>query len=222
MSYVPFTPDDVPGVEPPITTSTAATSTGTSSPDYDLDDRVHARTPEHFKALGDPTRRTIIDLVLERAATTTELAEALAKPKGTIDHHLKVLERNGFMRVVRTRQVKAMTEKFWGRTARTIVFDSDGDDTTCGNRFLAEAVAETNRMASSTAVDPSAPCYDGGSSGLRHARIPAELARQFSERLDALALEFAAAPRSGDVVFGFVYAVYPTDLPALPTPSEER
>ena len=182
--------------------------------DYDLDDVVHATTTEHFKALGDPTRRTIIDLVTERAASTTELAAALGRPKGTVDHHLKVLERAGFVRVVRTRQVRAMTERFWGRTARTIVFGQPAGPMTEGahpDHFLATALAESDRIAEGDISQMT--------SGLRHARIPADRAADFARRLDALAVEFVDGPRGGDTVFGFVYAVYPTDLPVLPAPT---
>ena len=103
-------------------------------PDYDLAETVRASTPAQLKALADPLRSSILHLLAERAATTTELAEALGRPKGTVDHHLKVLERAGLVDVVRTREVRALTERFWGRTARTIFVDdaptSSGSATT--------------------------------------------------------------------------------------------
>jgi hypothetical protein len=54
---------------------------------------------------------------------------------------------------------------------------------------------------------------------LRHARIPAEHADAFFDRLVALADEFTRLPRSGDTVFGMVAAVYRTEHPMLPEPS---
>ena len=63
-------------------------------------------------------------LLRERAATTTELAEAVGLAKGTVAHHLKVLETAGLVRVVRTRQVRALTESFYGRVARLFVLKS--------------------------------------------------------------------------------------------------
>ncbi|HET9601006.1 MAG TPA: helix-turn-helix domain-containing protein, partial [Acidimicrobiales bacterium] len=91
------------------------------APDYELADEVVADRPEQLKALGERTRLAILDLVLNRAATITELSVALSKPKGTVAHHVEVLLRSGLLRVVRTRQVRAMTESFYGRTGRTIV-----------------------------------------------------------------------------------------------------
>ena len=89
-------------------------------PDYELPDIVVADQPHQLKALGDRTRMAILDLVLERAASVTELAAALGKPKSTVAHHVEVLRRAGLLRVVRTRKVRAVTEAFYGRTGRTI------------------------------------------------------------------------------------------------------
>ena len=63
----------------------------------------------------------IITLLEERAASIKQLAEALDKPKGSVGHHVKALEAAGLIRVVRTRQVRAITEKFYGRTARWFI-----------------------------------------------------------------------------------------------------
>src|SRR5262245_66542204 len=95
-------------------------------PDYELPESVVADQPHQLKAMGDRTRMAILDLVLERAASVTELAGALQKPKSTVAHHVDVLRRAGLLRVVRTRQVRAVTEAFYGRTGRTIKMTSPG------------------------------------------------------------------------------------------------
>jgi hypothetical protein len=51
---------------------------------------------------------------------------------------------------------------------------------------------------------------------LRHARIPAEHAAEFWERVLAMSREFAQLPRSGATVYGFAAGLYPTDFPTLP------
>ncbi|HKI91522.1 MAG TPA: winged helix-turn-helix domain-containing protein, partial [Gaiellaceae bacterium] len=88
------------------------------SPDYEADDVMVVREPEQLKALGDDLRSQIVVLLRERARSTTELAELVDLPKGTVGHHVKVLERAGLIRVVRTRKVRALTERYYGRTAR--------------------------------------------------------------------------------------------------------
>jgi DNA-binding transcriptional ArsR family regulator len=187
-------------------------------PDYDLPDTVRADTVTQLKALADPTRSAILDLVLERAATTTELAEALGKPKGTVDHHLKVLQRAGLVRVVRTRRVRAITERYWGRTGRTIFIERpDGaGDTDDGSYFVATALDELRSMHIPDRDDLT------GFSTLRHARIPRQRMDEFVARMEALALEFASSERGGNTVYGLLLAAYPTNLPTLKDPADDH
>lgn len=178
-------------------------------PDYDLAPSVTADTPRQLKALAEPVRVLILDLVLERAATVTELATALDRPKSSVAYHVDVLVDAGLLAVVRTRRVRAIDERFYGRTGRTIVMgDTPMPDGAVRQSFLADAQAEA-------AV--SEPTHMR--STMRHARIPDDRAEEFFARVVELAEEFTALPRAGDVVYGFVAAVYPTDHPVLPEPS---
>ena len=186
------------------------TSESVHEPDYDLDDYVTADSPESLKALGDPTRTLILALLLDRAATTTHLAEALGKPKGTVGYHLKVLVDAGLIRVVRTRQVRAMTEKYYGRVGRTIVYAGRPGDSKVF--MLQQAIDEV------AADDDSAlPMFT-----IRRVRIPESRAVEFSQRVLELAEEFVSLPRNGSTVYGFVAGVYPTALPVLPEDSGEE
>ncbi|HEY6379575.1 MAG TPA: helix-turn-helix domain-containing protein, partial [Candidatus Dormibacteraeota bacterium] len=67
--------------------------------------------------MAHPLRSMILDLLLERAATVAELAAAAGRPKSTLAHHVKVLVDAGMIRVVRTRRVRAIDERFYERTA---------------------------------------------------------------------------------------------------------
>jgi DNA-binding transcriptional ArsR family regulator len=147
----------------------------------------------------------ILDLVLERAASINELSRALGRPKSTVAHHVDVLKRAGLLRVVRTRQVRAVTEAYYGRTGRTIKMRSPGPEHPVGS-MLADALHEQ------IAEDE---CHGGGFT-IRHARIPADQATAFADRLNEVALEFSRAPRSGDVVYGLIAGVYPTNHAVLP------
>lgn len=173
-------------------------------PDYELDATVEAETPAQLKAIADPLRNQILSLVLERAATVTELAEALDRPKSSMAYHVDRLVDAGLLKVVRTRKVRAIEERFYGRVGRTIVIgDSAMPDGTQVGSFLLEAhneAADGSRILST----------------IRHARIPAERASEFWSRVAEIADEFTTLPRDGDVVYGFVAAVYPTDHPTLP------
>jgi DNA-binding transcriptional ArsR family regulator len=182
-----------------------------TGPDYALEDTVQASTPAQLKALGDDTRRIILDLLLDRAATTTHLAAAMGKPKGTVGYHLKVLEKAGFIRIVRTAQVRAMTEKYYGRTARTIVVKASEASVT-PFPMLAEAMGEARVLH----PDDALPMFT-----LRHVRIPEARAVEFAERLYELSEEFVDLPRGGDVVYGLIAGVFPTDRPRFPDGEHE-
>jgi len=53
-------------------------------PDYDLDETVVVTAPGQLRALADPLRRTLLDLLLERAATVTETAHAVGRPRAPL------------------------------------------------------------------------------------------------------------------------------------------
>src|SRR5919201_6781195 len=102
-------------------------------PDYELAEKMVITAPAQLRALADPLRDTILDLLLERAATVAELAAAVERPKSTVAHHVNVLVDAGMLRLVRTRRVRAIDERFYGRTARVFyvgVVNKPGEDAT--------------------------------------------------------------------------------------------
>lgn len=168
--------------------------------DYALDDEISADRPEVMKALADPLRMQICDLVLERAMSVTELADRVGRPKGTVAYHVDVLVDAGLLKVVRTRKVRAVEERFYGRVARTIVYAHRKED---GLGFAREALAEVDSELHNSDDVPSLVT-------LRHARIPFDRVEEYARRLHDLALEFVDEPRDGEVEFGMYLALYPT------------
>jgi DNA-binding transcriptional ArsR family regulator len=181
-----------------------------SPPDYDLADRIALTMPSQVKAISHPLRTTILGLLHERAATVTELAAALERPKSTVAHHVKVLNEAGLVQVVRTRRVRAIEERFYGRTARMFYVgverSPDGDDMPRDFNDFEVAARE------------SATAYQDGKlwGFIRHARISEAQASEFWERMANLVAEFDQLPRTGGTMYGFAVGVYPTDHPTLP------
>jgi DNA-binding transcriptional ArsR family regulator len=118
-----------------------------SIPDYDAPETLVVDAPEQLRALADDVRGAIIALLRERAHSTQELAAELGIPKGTAGHHVKVLESAGLIQVVRTRQVRAMMEKFYGRTARLFLFNAENpaDARALAASVLRQAASEIDR-----------------------------------------------------------------------------
>jgi len=179
-------------------------------PGYELADRIALTRPGQVKALSHPLRTTILGLLSERAATVAELAVGLERPKSTVAHHVKVLTEAGLLQVVATRRVRAIDERFYGRTARMFY-------------VAVEQTAEADPLPRDfndfeVAARESADAYRAGKlwGFIRHGRISDAQVSEFWERMAKLVEEFDQLPGSGDTVYGFAVGVYPTDYPTLP------
>jgi DNA-binding transcriptional ArsR family regulator len=180
-------------------------------PDYPLDELRIVSSHQELRALFHDLRGTLLELVLERAATVSELAEAVGRPKSTIAYHVGLLVDAGLFKVVRTRKVRAIEERFYGRTARIFYVGTvTPDQLPLTDNYLSVAAKE------------SAPAHkaDTMRAIMRYARIPEDRAAQFWRRVFDVVNEFSQLPRGGQTMYGFVVALYPTEHPSLP-PGDE-
>src|SRR4029450_1137429 len=157
-------------------------------PDYDLEEVRVVSSRQELRAMADPLRSSILDLVLERAATVSELATAVGRPKSTGAHHVGVLVAADMLkggrprRVARPRRVRALDERFYGRTSRIFYV----------GRIQPDEVTIVPNLLSDAAVE-SGPAYEGDRlrAILRYARIPTESAAEFWDRVFALVNDFS-------------------------------
>ncbi|YAL84614.1 ArsR/SmtB family transcription factor [Dermacoccaceae bacterium W4C1] len=182
-------------------------------PQPEMADRLALTEPGQVRAIAHPLRTSILQLLHERPASVTELAQTLERPKSTIAHHVKVLADNGLLQVVGTRKVRAVQERFYARTARMFYVASTSDS---GDRPLPRDFNDFE-----VAAAESGPAFDQGRlwAFIRHARLSPDQVSQFWSRMAELVEEFDRTPRSGDTgdaVYGFAVGVYPTDRPSLP------
>jgi DNA-binding transcriptional ArsR family regulator len=151
--------------------------------DYEAEDTMIVSEPPQLRAMADPFRVQLIQLLRDQAHSTQELSEELSVPKGTVGHHLKVLESAGLIRVVRTRKVRAVTEKFYGRTARLFLYQTE--DPADGRAIS----AVTLRQAANEVE--LAPLVTGF--GLVRARLSMKDIDRFERRTKKLLDDFRAA-----------------------------
>ena len=179
--------------------------TALSGPDYDADEVLVVRGPEQLKALGDDLRSKIVILLRDRAFSTTELAAKLDLPKGTVGHHVKVLEKAGLIQVVSTRRVRALTEKLYGRTARLFLFESADTD--------AEDVRNVAAASLRRAAEEMLPIGEDSRTtfGVVTARLRDADARRFTRRLEKLIDDFRAADDTTGTPYGLAAAHYRRD-----------
>ena len=172
-----------------------------STLDYDAPDTYVVSEPAQLRALGDEIRGRIVGLLRERAASASELGELLGMPKGTVGHHLKVLERAGLVHVVRTRQVRAVTEKYYGRVARLLLIKSSDE---CDDELVHGVGATALRTAAAElAASPQVAMH-----GLLRVRLTEADARRFNRRLDKLLKDVRAAESSDGEPWGLTAALY--------------
>ena len=184
-------------VVPTIRPARADENDTAAGPDYDAPAVLQVSEPEQLRALADELRNRIIGLLRERARSTQQLAEELGIPKGTIGHHLKVLEKAGLIHVVRTRQVRAVTEKFYGRTARLFLFQVDDPESerALGATILRQAARELAEAPKVSFGHPTARL------------VPAD-ARRLERRLHKLMDDFLAADQPQGMLYAFAAALY--------------
>jgi DNA-binding transcriptional ArsR family regulator len=181
-------------------------------PDYDLDEVRTISSPQEVKAAFHALRGTLLDLLSERAATVAELAVATKRPNGTIAYHVDVLRDAGLVTVVRTRKVRAIDQRYYGRTARVFVVGAIEPE---------QAADVTNCLSTAAAESSPALAADQLRAFLRHVRISERQADEFWPRVFDLVQQFSQLPREGEQSYGLVVGLYPTDHPALPDPHDE-
>jgi DNA-binding transcriptional ArsR family regulator len=169
--------------------------------DYEAADTLVVSEPAQLRALSDEVRGRIIALLRERAASASELGGLLNMPKGTVGHHLKVLERAGLVHVVRTRRVRAVTEKYYGRLARLFLYkscDEDADE-------LLHGVGETSLRIAAAEI---AAAPEVGMHALLRIRLNPAAAKRFNRRLDKLVEDVRAAETPDGEDWGLAAALY--------------
>lgn len=170
-------------------------------------------TEQQLKAFGDPVRTRILGIIQNQPATAKQIADRLGYSPGTIGHHLQVLEEAGLAKVVARRLVRGITAKYYTRTARMFNFKVAKEirgATTVSFDMITHIRDELNEAE---ALQPDmTEAEEKGlpwSNGFPHARISEERAREYHDRLRALADEFVQEPIDPHgQVYGFGYAFF--------------
>lgn len=135
-----------------------------------MDEKIEISAPAQYKALGHPLRHRLLFALGHEPGTISGLATSLGQRKGTIAHHLKVLQEAGLVEIVETRPVRGGTEHRYLRTAKKLIFSGPEADP-----VAMRAVAD--EMAAAQAVLAFR---------IRSLRLTAAQARTLAETLEAL------------------------------------
>lgn len=181
-------------------------------PDQDLT----ITSTDQLHALSNPTRWAIIGRLNDGPGSVQELSRAMGMAKGTIGHHVRVLERAGLVRVVETRKVRGVIEKRYARVGRRFKLPEGEAAAALGTKHdigtlpLRQALAEARR---STGTD------DPSMSFILRGRMSADRARRFADLLNALGAEFVDGAADEGQTYGMVAAIY---VPEWASTNEEK
>ncbi len=124
-----------------------------------------------WSAIGDPTRRQVLDLLLATGSgTATSLSERLPVSRQAVAKHLSVLLRVGLVQgetAGRERRYRIDDEQFARAVAQLNAVSSAWDGRLRRIKRLAEALQEERRGLS------TASCTDSGDTPTHHGRIDA-------------------------------------------------
>ncbi|MFI5486650.1 ArsR/SmtB family transcription factor [Micromonospora echinaurantiaca] len=146
-------------------------------PADDLPETFHVTTAEQLRAISSLARHRIMAVLRFEPATITQIAERVGLAKGSSSYHIRLLERAGLVKVVRTRKVRGVTERYYAMAAQTIVLPDPGEGGP--DVLMRHAVA-----------DLEAAPVDGRHVRMAHLRLTDEQFAELGARLEALADEY--------------------------------
>ncbi|MFC8231603.1 ArsR/SmtB family transcription factor [Streptomyces sp. NPDC058232] len=146
-------------------------------PTDDPPETFHVTTDEQLRAVSNLTRHRIMAVLRFEPATITQIADRVGLKKGSSSYHVRLLERAGLVKVVRTRKVRGVTERYYAMAGRSIALPDPGEGGP--DVLMRHAVA-----------DLEASPVDERHVRMAHLRLTEEQFAQLGARLQALADEY--------------------------------
>ncbi|MFJ5848114.1 helix-turn-helix domain-containing protein [Streptomyces sp. NPDC092903] len=162
-------------------------------PTDDLPETLHVTTDEQLRAVSSLTRHRIMAVLRFEPATITQIAGRVGLAKGSSSYHVRLLERAGLVKVVRTRKVRGVTERYYAMAARSIVLPDPG--TGQPDVLMRHAVADLE----------AAPVEGERYVRMAHLRLTEKQFTELGARLEELADEYRqlSDPALPDVSLAF-------------------
>jgi len=131
-------------------------------------------TDQQLHAVGSLARHHVLRVLRDGPATVTQIADRLGIAKGSSHYHVRVLAKAGLIRVVETRKVRGVEERYYAMAATAIELPESGPGEP--DHLMRHALADLE----------SAPANDQKTVRLKHARLSPAAFGAFEARLHAL------------------------------------
>ena len=168
---------------------------------------------KQHKALTDPVRIKILNILQHQPATAKQVADRLGMAPGTINHQLQVLEEAGLARIIARRLVNGIVAKYYARTARIFLANFSREILGVTAPPLNRLRQAHDELAEALAADALAG--EGADKRLAveptflHFRLAPERASAFRERFFALLEDLEhGAPDPGGLVYSVCLAMF--------------
>ncbi|MEU4512382.1 ArsR family transcriptional regulator [Nonomuraea wenchangensis] len=165
-------------------------------PTDDLPETFRVTTDEQLRAVSNLTRHRIMAILRFEPATITQIAQRMGLAKGSSSYHVRLLERAGLVKVVGTRKVRGVTERYYAMAARSIELPDPGPGQP--DVLLRNAVADLEES----------PADGERHVKMTHLRLTEEQFAELGARLEALADEYRALSDSSLPDVSLVFALF--------------
>lgn len=188
--------------------------------------RYHVSDLETLRALADPLRMQILELMESQTLTVKQVAEKLGLAPSKLYYHFGALEKLGLIEVAETRMVANMQEKKYRSVADLLDIDpalfkfSKGGDNDSINMVISSTIDATREDLIRSLQARQFQLEQGAAEQPRRlivnrvvSRVPEKRIEEFQERLSKLIQDFEAEDRSSkstDQPYALTVAFYPS------------
>ena len=122
--------------------------------------RVMTISVEQARALEDPARAKIVEILYHKQLTTEQIGKELQKTGHnkaltTIRHHLDILKESGMIEVVKIEEVRGAVAKFYGTSTKLIANPSPKDFDSKYSAMIKTTSAKIEKILEGIAKKPA-------------------------------------------------------------------
>jgi predicted transcriptional regulator len=185
-----------------------------------MEDTLVIDSVERLKIFADPLRQQLLQAFCCNPSTVKLVAQQLGEKPTRLYHHVELLEQNGFIQVVDSKQVRGTVEKTYQTVARKIIVDhalvgsleEDGSETESKNIVM--NTIQACLVDARDHFDEDQKSQTGQSSVIlaqAKMQLSATQLKVLEEKLDTLLEEVAAMEIEDDEqqVYSFTAATFP-------------